>query len=442
MMFKTISAALAVTAFFLFFAGPGLNAWFTDDQLMNLYFATDKPVVELALQPDRPVATLAMRGLWELFKFNPLPYRVVCFALLLLNLALATALAWRLSRSGITALLFAILFAYHACLSDLYFHTGTLYDILCFTFTFAALLWYVIIRSQSRAPRWHELAGIALLSALAIGSKEMAVAVPLLLALIEWLYGDRRHWRASIVSAIVCVAFLSRFLAHSSFQSNSSYRTAYSLETFLSNWQWYQALLFYRVQHWSALATRLTLAACLLLPVLLRRREAWFATAVALVTPLPIIFIAPRSLYAFYIPYFGFCLLAASAFSTLAIRKWVPAALATALTLFLIPQHLAMRDWANGWYRAQEKILRGPGEAIRRTLPPLQPNSRILFVDDPFPAPPEMEFQLFYFVTLIANDHSIRVDRARYMASPPAGSQWSNYAAVFRLTQNEMVRLR
>ena len=441
-MFKTLSASLAVTAFFLFFAGPGLNAWFTDDQLMNLYLASDKSVAELARQTDRPVATLAMRGLWELFKFNPLPYRVVCFALLLLNLALATALAWRLSQSGITALLFAILFAYHACLSDLYFSTATLYDILCFAFTFAALLWYVTIRSQSRAPRWHELAGLALLSALAIGSKEMAATLPLLLVLIEWLYGDRRHWRAPILSGAICAAFLGRFLVHSHIQGNTAYQTGYTPEIFWANWQHYQSMLFYRIQSWSPLATKLTLAACLLLPALIRRRESWFASTVALLTPLPIIFILPRSLYAFYIPYFGFCLLAASLLSTLAIRKWVPAALAAALTLFLIPQHLAMRDWANGWYYAQETILRGPGKAIQRSLPPLKPGSRILFVEDPLPPPPEMAFQLFFYVTLIANDHTIGVDRVRFMRTPPTEAEWSRYAAVFRLTQNEMVRLR
>lgn len=441
-MRKTVPAALAIAAFFFFFAGPGIKAWFVDDQLMNLYQVTDKPVSELALQPDRPVSTLAMRGLWELFKFHPRPYRAVCFALLLLNLAVATALAWRLSGSGLTSLLFAILFCYHACLTDLYFSTGTLYDILCFTFTFTALLWYAVIRAEPRAPRWYEIAGICLLSALAIGSKEMAIALPLLLALVEWLCGDRRHWLTPVLSAVVCAAFLARFLFHSSFQDNSAYRSAITSESFWRSWQHYQAMLFYHVNKWSSTATKVTIAICLLLPLLIRRRESWFATAVALITPLPILFIAPRNLYAFYIPYFGFCLLAASALSALAIRKWLPAVIVTGLTLFLVTQHLAYRDWANGWYYAQEKILCEPGKAIRRGLPPLKPNSRILFVDDPFPAPPEMEYQLWYCVTLTANDHTLRVDRARYMPNPPSESQWSDYAAVFRLTQNEMVRLR
>ena len=442
MMFKTIAAALAVAAFFLFLAGPGLKAWFTDDQLMNLFQASDKPAAELAFQPDRPVANLAMRGLWELFGFHPRPYRVVSFALLLLNLALATALAWRLSQSGVTALLFAVLFSYHACLTDLYFSTATLYDILCFTFTFAALLWHATLRTQSRTPGWRQIAGICLLSAMAIGSKEMAVALPLLHALIEWHYGDRRHWLTPILSAAVCAAFLARFLIHSGFQANASYRTSYTLETFWANWQHYQGMLFYQFRNWSPLATKITLAICLILPALLRRRESWFASAVGLVTPLPVLFIEPRNLYAFYIPYFGFCLLASAALTKLAMRRWPPFDLAVVLALLLIPRHLAAREWANAWYYEQERMLSEPGKALAKGLPKLRPSSRILFVDDPFPLGPMQEHTLYYLVSLAANDHTLHVYRAKAMSPAPPESEWPTYATVFRLTQNEMVRLR
>ncbi len=39
-------------------------------------------------------------------------------------------------------LLAALLLAYHYNLGALYLNNGTLYDIFCFFFTFAALLWY------------------------------------------------------------------------------------------------------------------------------------------------------------------------------------------------------------------------------------------------------------------------------------------------------------
>lgn len=67
-----------------------------------------------------------------------------------------------------------------------------------------------------------------------------------------------------------------------------------------------------------------------------------------------------------------------------------------------------------------------PGKALRRSLPPLQPNSSILFVDDPFPASPDQEYTLFYYVTLIANDHTIRVHRAKTMPTPPTEYSYYN----------------
>jgi hypothetical protein len=225
-------------------------------------------------------------------------------------------------------------------------------------------------------------------------------------------------------------------------QSNTGYRPVITPQVFWANWQHYLSRLFYQIPLISPLTAKLTLAGCLVAPAILRRREAWFASAVALITPLPVIFILPRNLYAFYIAYFGFCLLAASALSTLALRKWVPGALAVALALFLVPQHFAMRGWANGWYYKQEKILRQPGKTLRRSLPPLPANARVLFVDDPFPAPPGMEHQLLYCVSLISNSHTLTVHRAKHMPEPPAEGRWSDYTAVFRFTRDELVRLR
>jgi len=52
-----------------------------------------------------------------------------------------------------------------------------------------------------------------------------------------------------------------------------------------------------------------------------------------------------------------------------------------------------------------------------------------------------MEHQLFFYVALITNDHSIRVDRAKFMRTPPTESERVKYAAVFQLTRKQLVRL-
>ncbi|MBI5282280.1 MAG: hypothetical protein HY858_11410 [Candidatus Solibacter usitatus] len=110
--------------------------------------------------------------------FHPERFRLACFALLAGGIALGSALAWRLSRSGAFTLLFVTLFSYHAYLSDLYFNSGAIYDLLCFLFYFGALFWYAGIRRALRSPTWPETAGIALLALLAMTSKQMAVTLP------------------------------------------------------------------------------------------------------------------------------------------------------------------------------------------------------------------------------------------------------------------------
>src|ERR1035438_8115156 len=80
-------AALAIGGILLAFAGDGIGAYFTPDDMMNLYVSWSAPAVEL-LHSDRPMGALVYRLLFACFGLHPLPYRLVCFSLLLANLAL------------------------------------------------------------------------------------------------------------------------------------------------------------------------------------------------------------------------------------------------------------------------------------------------------------------------------------------------------------------
>src|SRR5215831_16274583 len=90
-----IAAVLTVLGFFAFFAGDGLYAYFTPDDMMNLYDSWFRPLVET----DRYLGTLVYRGLFALAGLNPLPYRAVCMALLLVNLGLLYRFCVRLTGS-------------------------------------------------------------------------------------------------------------------------------------------------------------------------------------------------------------------------------------------------------------------------------------------------------------------------------------------------------
>ena len=455
-MFKTIVAAVLLLVWLFAFAGDGLGAWFTYDDLMNLYAASHRPLGSLLLDNlcfwrgvARPFADLVNHAAWAGFGFHPAPYRWVCFALLVGNLGLATALMRRLSQSAAVALLGALLFAYQANLSDLYFNSGTIYDLLCFLFFFAATLWYLTLRMESKVPTWAQTAAFAAVALLAMNSKEMAIALPVVLAATEWLYGDRRSWRVVVTCGVVCAFVAWRIMSHANLQANPAYAPVVSWDVYWSRWAHYQRMLLYQSVRWAPRHAPWFLAACVAVAAGLRRKEGYWACVLLFIAPLPILFVPERGLYAFYIPFLGWSLLLASLLGALVrlawperspLAAWGPALAAVALALWLVPQHEFMRGWSYRWYYRGEYELKEPGEAMRRGLPALAPGSRVFFVDDPFP--PDDTTTLYYFVTMLRDDHSLIVERAKGQPGPVPEDQWGRYAAVFRLTRSELTRLR
>src|SRR6202035_44984 len=82
----------------------------------------------------------------------------------------------------------ALLISYHGSFISLYFDTGYVYDVLCYLFYFATLLFYLRVRSRARPPRWWELVILSALYICALNAKEMAVTLPVSLLLYEWFY--------------------------------------------------------------------------------------------------------------------------------------------------------------------------------------------------------------------------------------------------------------
>src|SRR6185436_3312981 len=92
-----VMAAALILAVFAFLAGEGLSGYFAPDEMMNLYAAWFPSIAQL-FRNDRPVGALVYRALFGLFGLNPVPYRIVCLALLLCNLALLYAFCVRLAK--------------------------------------------------------------------------------------------------------------------------------------------------------------------------------------------------------------------------------------------------------------------------------------------------------------------------------------------------------
>lgn len=187
---------VVILAYYLFFVWPGLRLYFDNDDMMNLYFAWSKPVVG----SYRPLGALFYRSMFALAGFHPLPFRIACVALGILNLGLCWWFAWLVSQSYRVTALAVLLFAFHTRMMEVWYRTAVVYDLLCFTFFYLAACLYMSRR------RISVLRGLAIILCfiLALEAKETAVALPVIL--LAWtVMGDkdlteeeveRRAWAA------------------------------------------------------------------------------------------------------------------------------------------------------------------------------------------------------------------------------------------------------
>jgi hypothetical protein len=96
----------------------------------------------------------------------------------------ARLLSGSLQVAGLTTLICA----YHGPMTELYFYTFFVYDVLCNLFYFAGLYLYLAVRSRGELVSNARLAAIGIAYICALDSKEMAVTLPLALLAYEFLF--------------------------------------------------------------------------------------------------------------------------------------------------------------------------------------------------------------------------------------------------------------
>jgi len=199
------SGAVLISVYFLILARYSLRAYFSFDDLMNLYGAW-RPAPGLLLKGNllffrvfafyRPLASAWYRIVFHFAGFHPLPFHITYLILFLLNALLTYAVAWRLAGSRETGAVTALLMSYHHRLANLFLDTSYIYDALCYTFYFSAFSLYLRSRQQKRLPTTTELAACSILFICALNSKEMGVTLPAALLLYELVFHPPRSWRA------------------------------------------------------------------------------------------------------------------------------------------------------------------------------------------------------------------------------------------------------
>ena len=428
---NTIFAALLIAGVFLAFAGDGLRAYFTPDDMMNLYGACFRRLGE----SDRPVGALFYRALFTAFGLHPLPYRMACFAILSANLALLYVFCLKLSGSREVAALACLLGAYHAHLADLYYSTGTVYDLLCFLFYFGALALYIQVRE--RAAGWRIL--VLALYLCALGAKEMAVTLPLFLFLYDLIYqppaprlAAALRWTAAFI--------LYKTTGPGRMTANPDYLPSFSWQVLTANWRHYAYDLFYGAIQFTGLGIVLLWAAVLAVVLVLRQRDLLFAACVILLGILPVVLIAERGFYAIYLTLPGWYLLAAQSLTTARQRLLPRAGAAAPAVLFLlvaaclVPLHWRQKPRGNWWVAEAH-------ESVRCTLQPLAHFSvprggKVLVLNDPYPAGDNILLAMF---RITFRDESIQVRHPKTASAAPPGEV---YDRVFTYTNRQLTLLR
>lgn len=438
---------------FLFFAGAGVHADFTRDDLMNLHNYLQQGTLGV-LQGNvcywsasyRPLGGVFYLSLYEVFGFNPLPFRVVCFLLLVANLLLAYRFVLALSESRETALLAALLLSYHAWFVDLYYSSGTIYELLCFFFYFAAFLSYISLSRENRPFSVRVCLAVVGLYICALNSKEMAVTFPLFILLYELVYRPPqpqwpalRQWiltRARTIGVLVLVTVpyvIVKLTAEGSLTENPAYRLHVSPGRFLDAFHLYLNPLLYQEHVFRDSNTVQLLIGMFALAVLFRSKGMIFGWLFLLLSPLPFLFVPHYVAMFFYIPSVGWALFIASALVHLRalldrlasrIPPWRSATLSpvSALAMFVILAvalavvHSGESPKTLRTFKSHQPDVRTTARALLELRPELPKATRVMFLDDPFPVGDD--WSLLFLVRLLYNDLTLEVGRARPDALP------------------------
>ena len=200
------AAVLAIGTYFWKLVSPTLGMFFSPDDLMNLHLAWITPPVKLVRANvlffvsglvERPLAEAWYRVVYGLAGFRPALFHAALLVILVINIGLTYGVAARLSGRRDVGLVAAALGAYSDRLPGLYFNTGYIFDVLCYFFFYSAFLLYIRVRQRNRFMVPLELVACCLFFCLALGSKEMAITLPVFLLAYELLYHRPERWRSA-----------------------------------------------------------------------------------------------------------------------------------------------------------------------------------------------------------------------------------------------------
>ena len=428
-MHKTIRyscVVLSILCYFFCFAGRGLQADFSHDDLMNLYKSWYPPIIRhiseiitffTVSESFRPMGSLFYRLLFEIYGMDALPFRMACYGLLLLNLWLAYCVVRRLANSREVAVMAILLFSYHRGFSTLYVNTGMCFDLLCFCFYMAAFLYYL----RHRHANWIQTFIWSILYVLCLNSKELGVTLPAAICIYEllrrkpsrwknWALGDSRIAIAGI--AITLLFIFGRVYGGGGLSSLGGYQPVYQAGVYLARAHHFMAEALYNPQWLTPVAAALSFAALASIAIWSRWLPLRFAVAWMPVAILPVAFIPERGFESVTTAALGLAMAVALIVTETTRRiirfKEREAAQFAAAFLLMVSINGKLGQIDYDAHFQEGRLIRSVYEQIRAMQPAVPPDSNILFLKDPFP---EMTWGTSFIVALHTKDLSVHVYR-------------------------------
>ncbi len=400
-----------LAAYFLWFAGPGLFTGFAPDDMHNLhkYWEAGPAAVAQANLTFwssfyRPAGGAWYLAIYSLVHMDPVAYRATCFGLLALNLFLLYRLALAVTADADSSALATGIGAFHAAMVPIYYSNSTIYDILCYTFCTAALVWYL-------EDRPYKFAVFLALYIGALNAKEMAVTLPVFVLIWEWAHRRRtlRDLAPALIAGVLTALYLyGKMNGPDPLNAQDAYKPAFTVQRFFATARNDMNLLFYTERWFNTARVILLWIALPFVAWLLRSRTLALSGAFAILAFLPVSFVPPREGFVCYLPLAWWSIYAAVLVLELR-RRYTPKipALAVVLTipLLLMPLHTKRQTPLLAGLRGAQARTNNALADLCGLRPKLTPAGRVLIRNNRFGE----DWDMLFLAKLWFNDHRAQV---------------------------------
>ncbi|HTT60947.1 MAG TPA: hypothetical protein VMG35_03870 [Bryobacteraceae bacterium] len=431
------AAGAGLFAWFVFLIRGGLASWFDADDLMNMHFYWIRPwsallKANLAFWSSfyRPGGGLFYKSIYALWGFHPLPFRTAVLALLSVNFGLLALVVWQLTRSRWGTLIALLVVGINPSFSAAYFDTGTIYDVLAYTFFWGAFAFYVYVRQGGRLPGWGGLALIFCLFIAALDAKEVSVSLPAAVGLYELVWHPpksskleelwrwiRQEGRFAVITGLAGVVYIiGKKYGPDSLWQMGAYQPHFSAKSYLQSLSHYLSQLVYEpgmASKWF----RWLPAAMLALAVTARRRCLLWAVGFIAVSLLPLAFIPGRGGFAYLVPSAG-CAVYASGFvdwllelltgRRTRLRMAAQVLVLAALVVIVAPWQRKWIEIHAGAAHEMQQRYRRYIEQIRALIPAPRKGATILLLSD---AEGRDDYDVYFVMRLYYGDPALEVHR-------------------------------